>query len=239
MKTITQFIFLILIGAVATLAQPKIEIFGGEMFDFGEMYKGDKVDRKVTVQNTGTQTLVIDRVQASCGCTATLLEEKNIPPGKTTLLSIGFDSKNFNGEVHKSVTVFSNDPNFASKEIRFKAFIKEVLTATPPYIFFTTGKVDSAMTSSGTLKNMSDETIRVLSVSSNTPEVKFDLKKKSIAPGETTQFNLIFTPSKAGYVNHDIVIKTSHAKQKELTMKMGCNVLRPAAQSFETTGQNK
>jgi hypothetical protein len=249
MKTILYLFTLLFINSAVVFAQPKIEIVGGETLDFGAIYKGDKIDRKVTIKNVGTETLVIERVQPSCGCTATLLEEKNIPPGKTTSLSIGFDSKNFTGVVHKSVTVFSNDPTFASKEIRFQASIQEALTVSPPYIFFMPGKVDSTMTSTTTLKNTSDETIK--SVSSTVGEMKFDIKKKSLAPGETTPLTAAFTPTKIGYVNGDIVITTSHPRQKELTIKFGCNVLRAATPSapkgsfqsgkegFPTTERNK
>lgn len=226
MKKVLSLVTISLLSCASLLTQPKIQIVGGETFDFGETYKGDKVERKVTIKNIGTQTLVIDRVHASCGCTATLLAEKTVPPGKTTSLSIGFDSKNFYGEVHKSVTVFSNDPNNASTEIKFKAFIKEALAATPPYIYFTPGKVDSAMTASATLKNMTDEKINILSVTSDLPEIKFNLKKNTLAPGEIIQLSVTFTPSKVGYVNKDLVIKTSHPRQPELTMKLVCNVLR-------------
>lgn len=222
------FVALFLIASAATFSQPKIEIVGGETFDFGEIYKGNKVERKVMLKNIGTQALVIDRVQASCGCTATILEEKTIEPGKTASLSVGFDSKSFNGQVHKNVTVFSNDPAAPLKEVRFTAFVKEALTVSPPYIMFSFGKVDSTMTTGVTLKNLSDEKITILNLSTDLPGVKFDLKKKSLAPGEETQLAVTFTPTSLGYVNHDVVIKTSHPKQPEITTKLVCSVRLPA-----------
>lgn len=234
MKKATYLSTLILICSAGALAQAKIEIVGGESIDFGTLYKGEKAERKVTVKNVGTQPLVIERVQPSCGCTATILEEKNIPPGKTTSMSVGFDSKNFVGEVHKSVYVYSNDPNFPNREIRLKVFVREALTASPPYINFMPGRVDSTMTSSTTLKNMSEETIKILSVTSNAPDAVLNLKKKVLAPGESVPLVVTFTPSKLGYVYHDIVIKTSHEKQTELTLKLVCNVARASSSTLPT-----
>lgn len=246
MKRATSLSTLVLICTMAVLAQPKIEIVGGESMDFGTVFKGEKIERKVKIKNVGTQLLVIERVQPSCGCTATILEEKNIPPGKTTSLSVGFDSKNFGGEVHKSVSVYSNDPSAPGKEIRFKVFVKEALTASPPYIYFMAGKVDSTMTTSTTLKNTTEQDIKILSVTSNAPDVVLDLKKKTLAPGEAVPLVVTFTPSKTGYVNHDITIRTSHEKQPEVTLKLVCNVLRastsvlPAGrEGFPTTDRSK
>jgi hypothetical protein len=246
MKKVTCLSTLVLVCTAVLVAQPKIEIVGGESFDFGPLYKGEKAERKVTIKNVGTQPLVIERVQPSCGCTATILEEKNIPPGKTTSLSVGFDSRNFAGEVHKSVAVYSNDPVAPTKEIRFKVFVKEALTASPPYINFMPGRVDSTMTSSTVLKNMSEETIKILSVTANSPDIVLELKKKELAPGESVPLIATFTPSKVGYAYHDVVIKTNHPKQTELTLKLVCNVLRaststlPAGrEGFPTTVRNK
>lgn len=208
-------------------AQPKIEIVGGDSFNFGELYKGEKVERKVTIKNAGKETLLIERVHASCGCTAALLADKNVAPGKTTALSISFDSKNFSGEQRKNVFVYSNDPSASAKEITFTAKVIQVIEATPPYFYFMPGKVDSTMENSATLKNISDKPVEILSVTSVDPLAKFALRKNKLAPGESTQLSVTFTPSKIGYVSSDVLVKTSHPKQPEFAMKLVCNVRRP------------
>ena len=44
-------------------AQPKIEIVGGGKFDFGNIYRGKKVEHKVVVKNSGTKH---NRANRSC-----------------------------------------------------------------------------------------------------------------------------------------------------------------------------
>lgn len=227
MKKLSMLSLLVLLVLTSSFAKPKIKILGGASFDFGEIYKGEKVERKVTVKNIGNQMLVINKVQASCGCTAALLSDKNVKPGKTTSLSITFDSKSFSGEVHKNVLVYSNDPRDSSVEIKFTAKIIQVLEATPPYFYFMPGRLDSTMTSSVILKNLSNEPVDILSVTCAEPLARFELRKNKLAPGEATQLFLSYTPSKIGSVYKDVVIKTSHPKQPELTMKLVCNVRKP------------
>lgn len=206
-------------------AQPKLEVVGADSFSFGDLYKGEKVDRKVTLRNTGSQPLVIERVQASCGCTAVLLADKNVEPGKTTSVSISFDSKSFAGPVHKNVFVLSNDPRVPSKEIKFSARVIQVLEAQPPYLYFKPSRLDSTLSTYTVLKNLSDQTVEILGVTSDESGAKFNLRKNTLAPGEMTQLAVTFTPTKAGYVYKDVVIRTSHPKQSELTLKLVCNVL--------------
>lgn len=209
----------------AAIAQPKIEIVEGAEFSFGEIFRGDKVNKKLTVKNAGDQELIIERVHAPCGCTATLLGDKNVPPGGTTSLSVGFDSKNFSGTVHKDAYVQSNDPTTPSLRIRFSAKILQALEASPAYFYFQEGRVDSTMTTKVKLRNVTDQPIKILEVKTAVPQTKLNVPKKNLKAGEETEITLTFTPSRVGYVNQDVIVKTSHPKQPELALKLMCNVL--------------
>jgi hypothetical protein len=226
MKRIISYTFFTIMCSAVLLAQPKITVVGGASFDFGNVFKGEKVERKLTIKNTGNQTLVIDRVQASCGCTATLLSEKEVKPGKTSTLSVGFDSKNFSGVVHKNVHIYSNDVENSSLEVKFTATVLQVLETNPAYFYFPSGKVDSAMTTKVTVKNSGDKVVDILGVSSDDPVASFTLGKKKLQPGESTEIFATYRPSRTGYVSKDVVIKTSHPKQPELAVKLITNVQR-------------
>lgn len=226
MKKLSLILITLIAATAVTYAQPKIDIVGGASFSFGEIYKGDKVERKVTIKNKGNKTLIIQKVQPSCGCTAVLLTDKEVKPGKTSLLTVGFDSKSFSGEVHKNVFVHSNDPKDSSLEITFTAKIIQVIEANPPYFYFKPGKVDSTMSSYVLLKNLSEKPIEILGVSSDDSLAKFELKSNKLPPGQTTQLSVTFTPKNTGYIYKDVIIKTSHPKQHELTIKLVCNVTK-------------
>ena len=57
--------------------------------------------------NTGEQSLVIYRIETSCGCTAPEWSKKPVKPGEKGRISITYDSESF-GRFRKTITVHYN-----------------------------------------------------------------------------------------------------------------------------------
>lgn len=89
---------------------PKIE-FENKIFDFGKGITGKEVPYSFIFTNKGKSELVIRKVTASCGCTATNPEKTNLKPGETSKIDIKFNTDGRVGEQHKSITVITNDPD--------------------------------------------------------------------------------------------------------------------------------
>ena len=76
------------------------------------------------VENTGKKPLIIEKVDASCGCTTPEKPEKPILPGKTDKIKVVFHSKpGQTGEQNKTVTVTSNTTPRMNM-LKIKAFVK-------------------------------------------------------------------------------------------------------------------
>ena len=72
MKKIFSVVLLTLVSVIAFAQKPVIK-FDQESFDFGDIQEKDgKVSCVFKYQNTGKTHLVINNVQASCGCTTPL-----------------------------------------------------------------------------------------------------------------------------------------------------------------------
>ncbi len=87
---------------------PKIDFSEGE-WDFGNIHDGDIVEHVFSFRNSGTDTLTIQDVHASCGCTAALASASQIPPGGNGEIKATFNSRGKRGHVKKTITVVSND----------------------------------------------------------------------------------------------------------------------------------
>jgi len=61
--------------------------------------------------NVGKIPLVINSVNASCGCTTPEWSKTPVLPGKTGFIKVSYDSKNRPGPFNKTVTVSANVPN--------------------------------------------------------------------------------------------------------------------------------
>ena len=115
-------------------AQPK-------EYDFGVIVRGERVSRIYHILNRGRRApLDITLVKTSCGCSATFLEDRRIPPGGSTLLKVRFDSTEFLGNIRKTVFIYSNDPKNPEYSISFTAEVKTLVEVEPDR--FNLGTVD-------------------------------------------------------------------------------------------------
>ena len=89
--------------------------------DFGKVNEGDKVDYTFNFANKGTSTLTIKDIRTSCGCTAALLSEDNLAPGKEGTLKVELDTKNRSGKMSRTITINSNDPKDPTKVLTIYA----------------------------------------------------------------------------------------------------------------------
>lgn len=91
--------------------------------DFGKVNEGDKVNYTFTFANKGSSVLTIKDIKTSCGCTAALLSQDNLAPGKDGTIKVELDTKNRSGKMSRTVTVKSNDPKDPAKVLTIYADI--------------------------------------------------------------------------------------------------------------------
>ena len=92
----------------AVVADGPAITFEGTSYDFGDIYQGDKVEHTFTLENTGTQPLIITNVQTTCGCTATEWPREPVLPGDSASLKVNFNSAGKYGRQNKVISVISN-----------------------------------------------------------------------------------------------------------------------------------
>jgi Protein of unknown function (DUF1573) len=77
-------------------------------WEFGRINEGEIVLHTFSFTNTGNEALVINKCQASCGCTTPTCDKKPIPPGGSGIIKIRFDSNGKKNNQTKNVTVTAN-----------------------------------------------------------------------------------------------------------------------------------
>ena len=92
--------------------------------DFGDVSEsGGTVEYEFTFKNTGDKPLVITKVSASCGCTATDYTKEPVAPGKKGFVKATFNPRGGKNEVTKQITVFT-DGNPDRINLKIKGNIK-------------------------------------------------------------------------------------------------------------------
>ena len=87
-------------------------LFTNDIYNFGEIKKGEIVTYNFKFKNTGKEPLIIKDAIATCGCTVPEIPKEPILPGAEGVLKVVFNSAGKPaGPLRKQVTVTSNAVN--------------------------------------------------------------------------------------------------------------------------------
>jgi len=208
---------------------PPVLTVSEEIGDLGQISPDEKQTYIFTLKNEGGEKLVIERVQAPCGCTATLLSEEEILPGKTTQLEVTFNPRGYQGVVTQSVYIYSNDPEMERKRIAIRADIEHIPA---PELQVSANQWDLELLSRGDFSQFS---LQILNKGDLSAEIeKIDVPEQiKIEPvtielpkllEPDAEMNLQFTynssENEVGLVREYIRIVTSDPRRKNITIRV-------------------
>jgi hypothetical protein len=107
MKKIFSLFVAFFVFVAASYAQKGVMKFAQETHDFGKIEQGKPVTHVFEFKNTGSDPVIINDAQASCGCTKPSFSREPIMPGKSGSISATFNAA-APGQFTKTVTVTSN-----------------------------------------------------------------------------------------------------------------------------------
>jgi len=110
---------------------PKIK-WDNTTFDFGTAKQGDKVECTFVFRNEGENDLIIRKVKASCGCTATNPEKTVLKKGEESKINATFNTAGKSGKQYKSITIISNDPVNSTTMLSIQGTLEQPAPAETP-----------------------------------------------------------------------------------------------------------
>ena len=117
-------IFLIVFFGFVSLGSPLVKVVPLE-YNFGVVQPGTQINKTFLISNTGDRTLKIDRIWVGCSCTVANLKAREISPGGSTEIQLGFDSRGYRGKVTKSATIYTNDPDRPRVELKLIGEVRQ------------------------------------------------------------------------------------------------------------------
>lgn len=91
------------------------------VFTFPKTKEGPVISHDYVITNTGDSPLIISDYKVSCPCTKAILPEP-IPPGKSAILHVTFETKGKYYEQDRSI-ILSTNTKKGTEKVRFKVFI--------------------------------------------------------------------------------------------------------------------
>lgn len=86
-------------------------------YNFGRIAQGKPVTHIFEVVNTSKEPLLIENVQASCGCTTPEWSKEPIAPGASSKITVGYNAA-AEGEFEKSISIFYKNGKMKTVLIR-------------------------------------------------------------------------------------------------------------------------
>ena len=223
----TLIIFACIVFSNDAISQPKIKIINPDI-DFGEVkYSKETVVKRVDITNEGTDTLVINSVKPSCGCTVAEMMANKIAPGDTNFLVATLHLTNLSGKVNKSINIRSNDTSLGSSTINLFAIVLRPFEVTPKYITFEKVIVEKPTTTEILIQNNSNSDAVVKSVSFSNEGIICNLNENDvIKKGES--FKLISTAiaTQPGSIRCELKIDFFHPDEKSITILVYGNAIK-------------
>ena len=190
-----------LMMTIIAFAQKPVIKFEQESYDFGNIQEKDgRVSCVFKYQNTGKTPLVINNVQASCGCTTPDWTRKPVKAGDYGEIKVTYDPTNRPGTFNKTITVNSNSEKTTTILRISGRVLQRPRTVEDDYpvvmdsirlennhIPFT--KMKPNETKTGELKVINTSTVSVTPTFINVPgHVKIESRPATIAPGQKAVF---------------------------------------------------
>lgn len=98
--------------------------------DFGTVDEGSVLTYTFFFRNTGSDTLDVI-VRSTCGCTAALLSDKNVPPGGIGKVRMEFKTQDRKGATSQSINVRTNDPTNQMLTLTMTAIVRGSVKVIP------------------------------------------------------------------------------------------------------------
>jgi len=98
-------------------------------FDFGKIPQGRPVTHEFEIVNTSADTLKLENVQASCGCTTPVWKKDPVAPANSTKINVGYNAM-AEGSFEKVVTIYYNGGQMKTLTIKGNVY-KTPATSAP------------------------------------------------------------------------------------------------------------
>jgi hypothetical protein len=115
---------------------PKIEVVGGETFDFGVMEPGGRGNHSFVVRNVGEGPLELEIAGSTCKCTVGTLSDSTLAPGGETTIDLTWEAKTSSEEFGQSAILKTNDPSRGELNLIVRGRVINTMTMVPRNLSF-------------------------------------------------------------------------------------------------------
>lgn len=202
------------------LSQPKIEIVGGNTYDWGNVRPiEDPLKTSMVIKNKGNKPLRIFRVEPGCGCTTAPLSKDYLQPGDSAHLDIKLELRSAKGPLEKPITIYTDDPVNKNLKVTLKANVLVALEANPKIFGFSIMKVGEETIAKMKLTNNTDTDITIKKIISSHEDIKLSIQAEDVIKAKSSlDVIATYVPKEEGVFNASMTIMTDNMDMPRLRL---------------------
>ncbi|MBA4251307.1 MAG: hypothetical protein C0425_03405 [Chlorobiaceae bacterium] len=218
---------------------PKIHSMNSTQ-DFGTIKQGEVINRYFIIANIGQDTLILQRIMTSCGCTVAEPEKRNLAPGESTKLKAEFNSVGRIGAQLRYITIASNDKETPMFRLTLKGEVVdpsvqiEKPAPTEAELTFPKMQLDLGKIREGDVvenffayENTGDKTLEIKDVKTTCGCTVSEVSKKILQKGETGKLKVIFdSKGRLGKMSRNISVSSNDPKEPIKVLTIFVEVLK-------------
>jgi hypothetical protein len=231
-KTMVLLVLLSLPTLVMAGNGPRIT-FDKQTHDYGKVKYGETVTEEFVFTNSGDETLVIEQLRASCGCTKAIKGSSRIPAGGKSKIVAELDTSDLKpGMKQKAIYVHSNDPQNPMVKLILLADVVKEVNISPPSLVKKLSSFAEKVTFPVKISNASDRVVSVSGLQAKPGDVQAALEPERITvePHGTAAFDVnIKLPREQGrsFYMGRLTISTDHPSEKKTDLSYRVEVEQP------------
>lgn len=215
---------MIFFTSIALFSQPKIQIIGGNTYDWGQVKVFESpLKTLVKIKNVGNQPLRIFEVKPACGCTTAPLDKDILQPGDVATIDIKLDLKGNIGPVHKDINIMTNDPVAKNVKLNLVANVVTSLDKEPKFFAFNTVKPNAKSEAKITLTNYSDHDIIIKKIVKSHEDLKLSINVEDVIKAKSSKDVMAYyTPTTVGTHSMSVTLLTNDLDVPRLSISAWC-----------------
>jgi hypothetical protein len=140
--------------------------------------------------------------------------DRAIPPGGEGKITLKINTRGYEGKVHKSARVYTNDPKRQMESITVEAFVKTPILVSPRSVYLQ-GRVSETVTKAVDIKGNPAKALKIEPVDfSLNHRVKYSIEEVSSGMHYRVSFTSI--PNVANHYQGTLRLKTNYPEKPEL-----------------------
>jgi hypothetical protein len=189
--------------------------------DFGTVAVAAKTEFRFPVYNPLNQTMHIQSVRTSCGCTTPTVETHYIEPGQQGSIHARFNTGSFKGKRGATLTVVIDQPFYSEVRLKVDGYIRSDIVVNPGSIDF--GKIAQGETATQTamLYYAGRDSWQIVDVQSNRPWLIPSVTEVSRGGGRVNyELSVTVREDASGSFQDEVVVITNDSAKPRVPIRV-------------------